>query len=585
MKRLLNFLGVVMVLSGSVFAQASLDFSSSVNKTTIGSNESVTYVLEVKFQDVSRVPAPKLPDLDGKFSIQSRNESTSFAVRNGAVSSSKRFQFRLLPQKKGTLVIPAATISFDGKTYRSQPITVTVTTANPNVTVPHSRRPPRFSLFSGDMDSLFDQFETRARVRVVANAVPDSVVVGQEIRYVSSLFSTAPLIAGVQFNFPEFQGVLVEDLEQRKEPYTRQIQGQSYYVYDLVQKSLFPIKAGTISIAPMQVAAAVDAFSGRRTYSSNAVEVEVKPLPSGAPDSFNGAVGQFNLKLIERPATVNQGEPSVVRIELFGDGNLRPASELLIEDVPGLKMYKSKVDDTFSFKRGVEGKRTFEYIIVPQESGTFSIPSFKVAFFDPKAMSYETLKTEPFTIQVDAVEGLSGEGIVKQEVSSVDSDIRYIKDISRSRNYRFITSSPLFLGIAVVQTMCFFGVLGFWGYRLWMRRNPLLMAQRQAYSVAKVALKDEVSALQLQGILQEFISSKLGYSIAGYPVEKLDKILADSGVESDLRSRISALVERVAFIAFSPSSSDDQQLSTLKTELDDILAALKSWTPQLEGRS
>jgi hypothetical protein len=44
----------------------------------------------------------------------------------------------------------------------------------------------------------------------------------------------------------------------------------------------------------------------------------------------------------------------------------------------------------------VQGSRTFRYPIIPQTDGKFVIPQIRIAYFDPRAKSYETLTTGPY---------------------------------------------------------------------------------------------------------------------------------------------------------------------------------------------
>jgi hypothetical protein len=68
---------------------------------------------------------------------------------------------------------------------------------------------------------------------------------------------------------------------------------------------------------------------------------------------------------------------------------------------PALKLYEPTQDDRISVVRGrLQGKRTQEYLLVAQQTGTFQIPSIAFAYFDPEARRYETVRTPPLTLTV-----------------------------------------------------------------------------------------------------------------------------------------------------------------------------------------
>ena len=53
---------------------------------------------------------------------------------------------------------------------------------------------------------------------------------------------------------------------------------------------------------------------------SGEIEIEVKPLPAGAPKGFGGAVGQFEMRAEAIPGKVKAGDPVAVKVVVQGAG-------------------------------------------------------------------------------------------------------------------------------------------------------------------------------------------------------------------------------------------------------------------------
>ena len=69
-------------------------------------------------------------------------------------------------------------------------------------------------------------------------------------------------------------------------------------------------------------------------------------------------------------------------------------------DLPQAKLYSDKPVISTSIRDGrVGGEVTFKKAIVPLQAGTFTIPSFKVGFFDPQHARYEYFQSNKQTIK------------------------------------------------------------------------------------------------------------------------------------------------------------------------------------------
>ncbi|MDP6055076.1 MAG: BatD family protein, partial [Candidatus Latescibacteria bacterium] len=124
-------IGILILLIGVPGLTYSQDFSitADVDRTRISVNDLLVMTVTVSGQDLKNVPEPALPDLDNFLILgQTSSTTSSFNFMNGRISSSQtiRYIYQLQPNAMGDFVIDAITASYEGKRYRTKPITVEV---------------------------------------------------------------------------------------------------------------------------------------------------------------------------------------------------------------------------------------------------------------------------------------------------------------------------------------------------------------------------------------------------------------------------------------------------------------------------
>jgi hypothetical protein len=178
--------------------------------------------------------------------------------------------------------------------------------------------------------------------------------------------------------------------------------------------TLSAMKTGTLSLGPSTASGVIvvaspnqpngDPFmrqffnQGEQKQVSLATEtltVESLPLPTeNVPADFNGAVGDYQLTATIGPTNLAVGDPVTVRVQISGRGAL---DALTLPDQTALRDFKifpptSKVEITG--RLGLEGTKTFEEIVTPQNSDVRTWPQFSFSFFNPADGKYHTL-TQP----------------------------------------------------------------------------------------------------------------------------------------------------------------------------------------------
>jgi hypothetical protein len=156
------------------------------------------------------------------------------------------------------------------------------------------------------------------------------------------------------------------------------------------------------------------------TLKTQAIRLEVKPLPEPKPASFVGAVGEFLFSYDCRPLKLTQQERASLKLRVRGEGNLPMLSLPEIQFQPtDLEVFKELETDNINYSDNIriEGSRTFSYELIPNKYGKIALGKAKFCFFSPSQKRYiEQTLTLP---TLDVVAGEYKE--TKNALGAVDS--------------------------------------------------------------------------------------------------------------------------------------------------------------------
>ena len=125
------------------------------------------------------------------------------------------------------------------------------------------------------------------------------------------------------------------------------VKGHEYEVALLLKKALFPLKAGKLTITPleaeattMQTAFMAGASDARK---SKAITVEVMPLPvEGRPAAFEPSnVGHYELSSSVDRTAVKAGEAVTWKVTVRGTGNIRNVRLPKLEKLEGFRALRA----------------------------------------------------------------------------------------------------------------------------------------------------------------------------------------------------------------------------------------------------
>jgi hypothetical protein len=376
-------------LAGTRVAPAAgATFTAALDREMVTLGESVT--LSLAFgggQPQNPVSPPAIANLQ----ISYIGPSSQFSVINGQVSSSITYNFTITPRQAGDFTIPAITAEVGGEKLTSQPLTLKV--LKPSA-------PNAESVNSGSQLAFLKLLLPKKEMYVGETiAAQLQIFVLNRVQGLSGLQLTSFPADG--FNV----GKMVEG--QRRQTQV----GNAVYTIIPVNFTLKAIKNGPLTLGPLTANATLELPSANnrrdvfdpfgmfgRTEQRQVVlategeSIQSLPLPKeNVPPDFNGAVGSYTLALSAGPTNVAAGDPITVKIQIAGRGSV---DALTLPDQPAWHDFKTyppttKVDTADAL--GLQGTKTFEEIVTPQNADIKELPPVSFSFFDPERKAYRTL--------------------------------------------------------------------------------------------------------------------------------------------------------------------------------------------------
>ena len=586
-------------------ASAYLTVTAETDRSSLGINENL-YLTVTVAGDSASVPEPKLPNMQN-FNVYSSGRSQSISIINGKITTSVSFTYILTPRFLGQQTIPSITVS-NGKEKAAAPeIHVTVGKAAQGQAQQQQARPAGRRA-SGARAKAGEQ------VFLKAEADRRSAYPGEQINFSIKFYTAVPLSSNPQYLPPTFKNLISEDLPPVRNGETT-VNGVRYS-YSEIKTALFALAPGQAEIKPATVIAQLSAdeqldpfdpnffqkmmsMSGAqgqsRQLSTDQLDIEIKPLPAGAPASFAGAVGSYTASAAADRQGAKAGEAVNFSVTVNGTGNLKAVTAPKLPDLPDFKMFDTMSSlDIRKDNDVIAGRKTFTYILVPRAEGKRTIPPVKFSFFDPKTGAYKELQTEPVTLNVE--KGAQGGGTVNfsgvqaaSQVTASGSDIRYVSESAHAGGAQAAAAALAGLPPWVHAIPAALLLAAFWLARMnrFRTNNPLLFRARRARGEADRDISEAERLIKegkpneavsvLYDSFMDYLSDKCGVKASALPMKKAVEIMrqrfprAGDRAAEETQELWSALELR----HFSPEASEAEGTSDLAKKYSLLIELLE----------
>ena len=440
----------------SVSAAESVSFKVSAPMiTSMGETFPVRFELNAK-PDKDTFAPPSFDDFD-VLAGPSVSQGSSVSIINGSMTKTVSYviTYILMPQKTGTFTIGSASIVVNGKSYSTQPTAVEVHSGASQQNIDS----PQGNQHSGsvndsqsaaesnvgrsiDRDDLFLRMDVSSR----------SVYKGESIRAILKLYSRVNIAGSEGSKMPTFNGFWSQQVDIQQGPFRETLNGKVYEAYNIAEYLLYPQQDGTLVIEPAELTVIAqimvqsnrgyDPFFGgghevynvRRELKTQQIAIDVKSLPEGAPDSFNGAVGRYTMTHNLSADKVVANSALTLQLKISGTGNLKFISAPKLELPNTFELYEVKSEERIQNKAsGSSGYCQFEYPFIVRAEGNYDIGPVEFSYFDVDKNEYVTLATPPMSIEVTPDTSASSSsqpvvtGVKREDVRLLGQDIRFIK--------------------------------------------------------------------------------------------------------------------------------------------------------------
>lgn len=490
MRLILKFLSMVFALA--LFTQTvwALNFTASLDRDTITLGENATLSLTYEGGSPNNEPTPEVPGLNITWS----GNSSSFKYDGNGATAAVTMTYTVTAQHTGVFTIPAFKAELGGQAIASQPLTLTVLRAD--------------APSSSDIDS---GNEVAFMTMVVP---PGTLYVGQQLTAQLRIYlrDDVEQIENFQFTSQAVDGFLLGKSAQGGKSRARV--GSRIYTVIPVTYTLTVTKSGPLALGPFTASAMIVVPSQNQSggdpffrqffnqseqkqvsLATQRVKVDAMPLPDqNKPANFSGAIGNFTMAVNIGPTNVTVGDPVTVHVQISGHGSFDSVTLPDQSALNGFKIFPPTVKTEPSDQLGMDGTKTFEEIVTPQNSDIREWPQFSFSFFNPDDGQYHTLTQPAVALLVHSAGTMPLPAFAKNssQENQAPVDISPIKEDlgTLHRNSVPLVVQPSFLLLQSVP------VLGLLVAFIWRKRadnlanNPRLRRQRAVAQIISNGLNE-----------------------------------------------------------------------------------------------
>ena len=534
--------------------------------------------------------------------------STSIQIINGKRSKSVQstYTYVLRPVSSGKFSIPVASAKVNGKEIYSEPVSIQVAAAGAASSSPSQSSQSQQSGSAGQSQARAAGIQdSDIFLRLDLNR--SKVVVGEPIIATLKLYQRVNIGGFENVTFPTFNGFWSQEIEAPTNiEFTREVLDGQIYNSALLRKFvIIPQQEGQIKIDPAEMVCLVNIrvspagtsiFDGffddyrtvRKKVSTGSMTVNVSPLPSGAPATFGGGVGSFEISAALSRDSLKTHEAASLLVTISGKGNVSLLEAPKVKFPPDMEVYDTKVSEKVD-RNGLSGSKYYEFPFIPRSHGEFVIEPIQYSYYDVDQGRYVTLETAPVTVNVARGAESDAGGVVvagpsQKDVRTLGSDIRFISTKSPDLVERgnFLVGSLRFWIITLVLVL-----LAFVSWLIFRRmaarradvvgtknRKATKMALKRLQLADTFLKKDLYTAFyeELHKALLGFISDKLNIPVAELSKDRISEVLAAEGVDAEA---FIGILDACEYARYAPDAGHDA-MAAHYSEAVDVISSIDS---------
>ena len=571
---------LILFLSlNSLIVCSQVNFEASVSKSKLALNERlrVDFVMNQNGDNFSP------PKFDNFQIIGGPNQSIKTSYVNGERKFSKTYSYFLKPLTKGRLKINQASIEIDGEIYKSLQIEVLIT---------DSVQQPSDATTQYYND---DDIELRALISKGSPYLNEPITVVYKLYYKAPInISDARETETPKFKDFWSQTIKIPQLKVQREIF----KGQNYNVVEWRKVVLYPQKIGDLEISPLSLNLVLDVPTDKRDFFGNVIydqtsqiistgmrRIIVKDLPQlGKPDSFSGAVGNFEFDVILNKNSLRATESFQAELKVKGNGNLKlfDLPDILVPN--SMELFEPEREELISTNlSGMSGSVSKLFTVIPRFQGNFPIEEVEFSYFDPNTEKYKILKSPRLTI--DVYDGPVISNTITNDNSNIitsSDSFRFIKlngNLKEVKNDIFF-QSQFFYAIVTTPFILLLSFLLFTTYKRNKKESSFELIRNEERKInkmidsAKESIGDKVTFYdKIEKAIIKSIMVKFSIRMESLNKEKIQQIGQEKGLIKDDVLLIIKLIENCEKAKYSRSSNSlmNKDLESAKQVISSIL--------------
>ena len=540
---------------------------------------------------------------------------SSTSIVNGKRTSTHQETYTYIVQavSAGTFTLPAATATVGKDNCTSGTFTIEVVSGEKRAQAAANDPADNSAAVAADREA--GQSESAAvgngDIFLRLTVSKKQVVKGEPLVATLKLYTRVDVVGFEDIHFPTFNGFWSKETEsaQNVQFERENVGGTIYNAAVLRRYMLIPQRTGNVTIDPAEMVCQIRVQGGsgsrsffdsffdsyqtlRRRLRTDAIQIQVKPLPEGAPASFAGGVGDFKMNVTLGKKSLKAHEAASVVVTISGRGNISMLEAPRINFPPDFEVYDLKSTEKISAD-GTSGTKTFEFPFIPRSHGDFTIEPVRYSYYDISKGRYETLTSEPISVTVEKGEEVDAGGVVvpgvaRQGVRNLAEDIRFIHTGASGlrRQGAFFAGSLLFwlLLAAIALVTVLLSVL--FRAAAARRRDVVGTRNRKANKIARARLRVAGDYLkrnlnsayyeELHKAVLGYVSDKLSIPAADLSKERIAEAFAERGVQEELSAGLIHILDACEFARYAP----DTELAERENLYNEALTVIS----QLEGQ-
>lgn len=554
---------------------------ATLSETKIFTGEQFTLSIEVKSSGTHSMQLPQLPGFNGARIISSNpSRSTSISIVNGRTSRTTSYIYTLIATNTGSYTVPSIQVQIDGETMRTKPINFEVI--------------EKGNLSSGEsqMPDIFVQVEVDENQPVTGQQIVASIVL---------YFKQGIEVTSFQPAFGwKTDGFWKEELENISQPRAESaiLSGQRYRKATLLRYALFPSRSGTMTLDEYGLTVGMrtqpsrndpfGSFFGSGTNQrrvelrSEPLELSIQSLPEREASVDINAVGNVDIVRSLNKTEIETGETFELETRISGEGNIplirRP--EFALPDQ--IEAFTPR--ETSSVERmglTIRGEKIYTQQLVTRTPGTLTIPSERVAVFDPEAGRYRYHTLPSIELNVNpapaAVADADRPGSILQPVTGLATwhpvQNRYI--YQKTWFWIFFVL-PVFALIAGYLRKRYIDRL--MGDNQFRRAEFAGKVAAERMEKARTQLQEDNDVKELYNLIHKaisgFVSDKLGLPEAGLSDQELIQQIEQRSVNGQTLKNTKYILDKCKTISFAPAGTKDDIASDIE-KADKLITDLK----------